>query len=96
MMTLTAILLLSIAGDANVGIPKADDVIARLIQHDENQQAALNGYTSLRRYVLENPGHHKRAEMLVRVTCQKDGSKQFEQVSSSGWGSAPVQRCPIY
>lgn len=90
-MTPTAILILSAtayAADVNVSFATADEVIARLIEHDENQQAALNGYTSLRKYVLENPGHHKRAEMVVHVTCQKDGSKTFEAISSSGWGSA--------
>ena len=90
-MTLIAILLTSIAvdgGDVNVAAPNADEVIARVIQHDENQRAALDGYTGLRRYVLENPGHHKHAEMVVRVTCNKDGSKHFEEISSSGWGGA--------
>ena len=90
-MTLLAMLVFStvaFAADANVSLSSADEVIARVMQHDENQQATLNGYTSLRRYVLENLGHHKRAEMLVRVTCQKDGSKAFEAISSSGWGSA--------
>ena len=32
--------------------------------------------------------HHKRAEMLVRMICREDGSKQFEVVSENGWGGA--------
>jgi len=35
---------------------------------------------------LENTEHHKQAEMVVRLTCLKDGSKHFEIISSSGWG----------
>jgi hypothetical protein len=83
--------MLAMNGD-DVSVPAvpagADDVIARFIQQDESRQAALNGYTAFRRYVIENRSHQKRAEMLVRVTCHKDGSKQFEEISSSGWGSA--------
>ena len=43
---------------------------------------------AFRRYVVENRNHHKRAEMLVRMTCREDGSKQFEVVSENGWGGA--------
>lgn len=65
-----------------------DEIIARMLQHDSQRQTALDGYTALRRYVLENARQHKRAEMLVRLTCLKDGSKQFKTVSSEGWGGA--------
>jgi hypothetical protein len=66
----------------------ADEVIARMIARDSERQAALHGYTAIRRYVLENRDHHKRAEMLVRMICREDGSKQFELVSEEGWGGA--------
>ena len=69
-------------------LPAADEVIARMIAHDSERQAALHGYTAIRRYVLENRDHHKRAEMLVRMICREDGSKQFEVVSADGWGGA--------
>jgi len=75
------------ANDLNV-LPSADEVVAKMMQHDSERQAALDGYTALRRYTLENRDHHKRAEMLVRLTCMKDGSKQFEMVSSDGWAGA--------
>jgi outer membrane lipoprotein-sorting protein len=77
-------------GAADAGLPAltGDEVVARMIAHDQERQAALDGYTGRRRYILENRGHHKRAEMVVRVTCHKDGSKQFETVSTSGWGGA--------
>ncbi|PWU11144.1 MAG: hypothetical protein C5B51_03260 [Terriglobia bacterium] len=59
-----------------------------MIEHDREMQSSLEGYTARRRYVLENQRHHKRAEMLVRMKCVKDGSKEFEIVSSAGWGIA--------
>ena len=77
-----------IAADAGLPPLTGEEVIARMIARDQERQAALEGYTAARRYVLENRGHHKRAEMVVRVTCHKDGSKQFETVSTSGWGGA--------
>jgi hypothetical protein len=69
-------------------LPSADDVVARMMERDGERQAALHGYTSARRYVLENPHRHKRAEMLVKMECLEDGAKRFETVSASGWGAA--------
>src|SRR5258708_4195635 len=46
-------------------LPSADDVVAKMMERDNQRQAALHGYTAVRRYVLENSRHHKRAEMLV-------------------------------
>ena len=69
-------------------LPSADEVVAKMIEHDNQRQAALHGYTAARRYVLENSRHHKRAEMLVTVKCLENGSKQFETVSAAGWGTA--------
>jgi Fe-S cluster biosynthesis and repair protein YggX len=42
----------------------------------------------MRRYVLENHKFHKRAEMLVQVQGDRDGTKHFEIVSQEGWGGA--------
>ena len=69
-------------------MPSPDQVIARMLERDRELQSSLEGYTARRHYVLENNRHHKRAEMLVRVTCVRDGSKEFEIVSSAGWGVA--------
>jgi hypothetical protein len=66
----------------------ADEVVAKMIERDNQRQAALHGYTGIRRYTLENPAHHKHAEMLVRVDCLGDGSKQFHTISENGWGAA--------
>lgn len=85
------ILMSLMAGDAaasNAPLPTTDDVIAKMMQKDSERRFALDGYTGSRKYVLENIKRHKRAEMLVRMTCQKNGSKHFEVVSSNGWGGA--------
>jgi hypothetical protein len=75
-------------GGLTPAVLTADEIVARMIAHDGERQAALHGYTAHRRYVLENQNHHKQAEMLVRMTCREDGSKQFEVVSQNGWGAA--------
>lgn len=69
-------------------LPTADEVVAKMVAQDNERQAALHGYIAYRRYILENRNHHKRAEMLVRMICREDGSKQFEVVSQDGWGGA--------
>jgi len=75
-------------GGLTPGVPTADEIVARMLVHDSDRQAMLHGYTANRRYVLENLGHHKRAELLVHMTCREDGSKQFEIVSQDGWSGA--------
>jgi len=86
-MALTSLFALG-SPDITAALPSADDVIAMVAQHDMQRQSALQGYTGARLMVLENFKHHKRAEMRVSVICHKDGSKEFEIVSSSGWGGA--------
>jgi len=76
------------AGEFEMQSPTADQVVSRLMERDRERQSRVDGYTARRRYVLENPRHHKRAEMLVQMKCLKDGSKEFEIVSSDGWGVA--------
>jgi hypothetical protein len=76
------------AQDSGQQLPSANEVVAKMIEHDNQRQADLHGYTAARRYVLENSRHHKRAEMLVRVRCLDNGSKQFQTVSATGWGTA--------
>ncbi len=69
-------------------LPGADEVVAKMVQHDDERRAALQGYTGVRRYVLENLKRHKEAEMVVRIVYRKDGSKEFEVESCTGWGAA--------
>ena len=81
--------LMTVAARAAVqqDLPSADDVVARMMERDNQRQAALHGYTAVRRYVLENSRHHKRAEMLVTMRCLDNGSKQFQTVSATGWSA---------
>jgi hypothetical protein len=72
----------------SAALPTVDEVIAKMVQRDQERRSAFQGYTSVRRYVLENPNHHKQAYMLVRMTQCKDGSKEFEIVTSGGWSGA--------
>ena len=90
-MQLVSFLLFSsiaLAADSSLQLPTGDAVVARMMARDNERQATLRGYTASRRYVLENQRHHKRAEMLVRMTCLGDGSKQFETISETGWSGA--------
>ena len=76
------------ASDSTPAPQTADEVVAKMMAHDTERLARLQGYSAVRRYVLENQRHHKRAEMLVRMTCLQDGSKRFDVVDSNGWGGA--------
>jgi Outer membrane lipoprotein-sorting protein len=69
-------------------LPSADEIVAKMVQRDDERRSRLQGYASVRRYVLENVKHHKQAEMVVRMVYHKDGSKEFDVISSSGWGGA--------
>ena len=71
-------------GASGEQLPSTDNVAVKMIERDNRRQAALHGYTAIRRYTLENSAHHKRAEMLVRVNCLNDGSKQFQTISAVG------------
>jgi hypothetical protein len=69
-------------------VPYADEVIAKLIDNNSQRDRLGGGYTGSRRYVLENHRLNKRAEMLVSVKCDPDGTKHFEVASEQGWNSA--------
>lgn len=66
----------------------ADEVVAKVIDHNLQRDKSAGGYSGSRRYVLENHRMNKRAEMLVNVKCGPDGVKHFEVASEQGWGSA--------
>ena len=79
---------IGMAAESVQPLPSADEVVAKMMERDGQRQAAFRGYISSRRYVLVNTKHHKRAEMVVSVNCLDNGSKQFQTVSSIGWGMA--------
>ncbi len=89
---LTALFLLvansGIAADDSGTPPAAEEIVNRMAGHDLARQASIEGYAGMRRYVLENHKFHKRAEMLVQVQGDRDGTKHFEVVSEAGWGGA--------
>jgi hypothetical protein len=66
-------------------LPSADDVVAKMLELDARRQSELTGYTAVRRYVAVNK--QRRAEMLVRVSCDSNGAKQFTIVSEQGSGA---------
>jgi len=68
--------------------PAAEEIVTRMTAYDLARQSSIEGYAGMRRYVLENQKFHKRAEMLVQVQGDKDGTKHFEVVSEDGWKAA--------
>ena len=66
-------------------LPSADDVVAKMLELDARRQSELSGYTAARRYVAVNRRRH--AEMLVRISCDSNGAKQFTIVSEQGSGA---------
>ena len=73
---------------AQVATPTADEVVANMNARDTLREAASGGYTGSREYVLDNQLFQKRAQIVVRVTCDRTGTKHFEVVSEDGWKSA--------
>jgi outer membrane lipoprotein-sorting protein len=66
-------------------VPSARDVVAKMMQLDAQRQSELTGYTAARRYVAVNK--KRREEMLVRVSCDGGGAKQFSILSEEGSSS---------
>jgi hypothetical protein len=86
--SLFALTLIVADAGTSARLPSADEIVAKMVQRDDERRSELQGYTSVRRYVLENVKRHKQAEMLVRTVYRRDGSKEFDVISSSGWGGA--------
>jgi hypothetical protein len=76
------------AADESPSLPTATEIVTRMGSCDLQRQVAIQGYDGMRRYVLENEHLHKRAEMLVQVQGDPDGTKHFEVVSEEGWKAA--------
>jgi outer membrane lipoprotein-sorting protein len=78
----------AVAAEDSSPAPTAEEIVARMAAHDLQRQSSVEGYAGMRRYVLENPKLKKRAEMLVKVKGDQDGTKHFEVVSEDGWKAA--------
>jgi outer membrane lipoprotein-sorting protein len=90
-LLLSAFLLMSalpVAAQDSTTNSTADQIVSRMTAHDLARQSSIEGYAGMRRYVLENQKYHKRAEMLVQVQGDKDGTKHLEVVSEDGWKAA--------
>ena len=88
---LIAFLLMSVlpaAAQDSTTNPTADEIVTRMTAHDLTRQSSVEGYYGMRRYILENQKYHKRAEMLVQVQGDKNGTKHLEVVSEDGWKAA--------
>ena len=75
----------SVAADGSGPLPTAEEIVRRMGAHDLQRQSSIEGYAGMRRYVLENHSLQKRAEMLVRVQGDRDGTEHFDVVSEEGW-----------
>lgn len=77
----------SITSGSEIGkpVPSADEVVAKMLEFDAQRQSELTGYTAVRRYVIVNK--QRRAEMLVHVSCDRNGAKQFAIASEQGSGA---------
>jgi hypothetical protein len=69
-------------------VPSPDEIVGRMGAHDAQRQRSTEGYEGMRKYILENEGLHKHAEMIVRVNGDPDGTKHFEILSEEGWKAA--------
>jgi hypothetical protein len=76
------------AADESLSLPTATEIVTRMGSRDLQRQVSTEGYAGMRRYVLDNQHFHKRAEMLVQVQGDPDGTKHFEVVSEEGWKAA--------
>jgi outer membrane lipoprotein-sorting protein len=69
-------------------LPAPEEIVSRMAASDLHRQSSIDGYAGMRRYILENRKLKKRAELLVKVNGDQDGTKHFEIVSEDGWKSA--------
>jgi len=77
-----------IAADGSETVLSSEEIVNHMAAHDLQRQNSITGYSGMRRYVLENDHLHKRAEMLVHVEGDPDGTKHFEIVAEDGWKAA--------
>jgi len=66
-------------------LPSADDVVTKMMRFDAQRQSELTGYAATRHYVAVNK--NRQAEMVVHVTCDSSGAKQFSILGEEGAGS---------
>lgn len=81
-----ALFAVSMASAQSSGLlPSAGDVVTKMMQFDAQRQSELTGYVATRHYLAVNK--NRRAEMVVHVTCDGAGAKQFTILGEEGSGS---------
>lgn len=70
--------------DPLVGRPTADEIVSRMLEMNQSRAAALQQYTSKRRYLAENQHFSKRAEETVSESFVSPGKKDLTIVSANG------------
>jgi outer membrane lipoprotein-sorting protein len=75
----------SVSAQAQDTLPSADRVVTTMMKFDAQRQSGLTGYAATRHYVAVNKNRH--AEMVVHVTCDSNGAKQFTILGEEGAGS---------
>lgn len=85
MLVIITSALMTASAQTNDPLPSAADLVAKMMQFDAQRQSGMSGYTATRHYLAVNQKRH--AEMLVRVTCDMDGGKQFSILSEEGSNS---------
>jgi hypothetical protein len=84
-LVITLFTVTNASSQTGSSIPSADEIVAKMLRADAWRRSELTGYTALRRYVAVNKD--RRAEMMVRVDCSADGTKQFAIISEEGSNS---------
>src|SRR5258708_32935590 len=74
--------------DDSGALPTAEEIVTRMGSRYFQRRVSMEGYAGMRRYVLDNQHLHKRAEMLVQVQGDRDGTKHFDILSEEGWTAA--------
>src|SRR5438045_8291005 len=67
-----------------------EQVLTRMAEMDKVRAAALQHYTSVRRYCLDNKRFRTSAEMTVKMTFRQPGHKEFKVISEGG--SATIRK----
>ena len=85
--TLAIVVSLAASASPQTGdsVLSSDDVVAKMLQGDVERRFELTGYTALRRYVAVNKD--RRAELVVRLNCSSEGTKEFTIISEEGSSS---------
>lgn len=72
------------AGEPGLGQPSAEEVVNRMLDMNQTRAAALQQYTSQRRYVAENRHFSKRAEVTVQESYANPAGKDLKIISATG------------